>query len=70
MAKLEILLSVGLAAYGADVLEGRADPRKLDAELFASARSLRVDPVELAVEAVRTDDLGGFLASQPPAHIQ
>ncbi|MCI0667249.1 MAG: L,D-transpeptidase family protein [Methylococcaceae bacterium] len=70
LAKLEILLSVGLAAYMADAREGRADPRKLATELSASAQSRRVDPVDLAVEAVHAEDLGGFLASQPPAHVQ
>lgn len=70
LAKLEILLSVGLAAYAADAREGRADPHKLDPELFASARDAQADPVELAVEAVRTEDLRGFLARQPPPHIQ
>jgi L,D-transpeptidase YcbB len=69
LAKLEILLSVGLAAYVADVSEGRADPRKLDPELFATARDVQVDPVKLAVEAVHAPDLRGFLASRPPNHV-
>lgn len=69
LAKLEILLSVGLAAYMADVSEGRTDPRKLDPELFATARDVRVDPVALAVEAVHVQDLRSFLASQPPGHV-
>ncbi|MGR9107438.1 MAG: L,D-transpeptidase family protein [Gammaproteobacteria bacterium] len=70
LARLEILLSVSLAGYIADAREGRADPRKLDSNLFATARDNRIDPVGLAVEAVHADDLGRFLRSQPPAHVQ
>lgn len=70
LAKLEILLSVGLAAYVADAREGRADPRKLDSKLFTSERDVRVDPVELAIKAVQSEDLAKFLASQSPSHHQ
>ncbi|MGH8558019.1 MAG: L,D-transpeptidase family protein [Methylococcales bacterium] len=70
LAKLEILLSVGLAAYAADAREGRADSRKSDSESFAVGSNAPVDPAELAVEAVRTEDLAKYLASQPPGHAQ
>lgn len=69
LAKLEILLSVGLASYVADAREGRADPRKLDRELFAKARDISVDPVELAVEAIHAEDLEQFLSLQVPDNV-
>ena len=69
LAKLEVLLTYSMAAYAADAREGRADPRKLDPELFATARDVAIDPVALALEAVSAPDLSEFLASQTPDNI-
>ena len=69
LAKLEVLLSIELAAYLADVKGGRTDPRKLDPDLFASARDVQVNPVELALAAIDAKDLAKFIASQPPNHV-
>ncbi len=69
LAKLEVLLTYSMAAYAADAREGRADPRKLDPTLFATARDVAIDPVALALEAVSSPDLSEFLASQTPDNI-
>lgn len=69
LAKLEVLLTYSLAAYAADAREGRADPRKLDPLLFATARDNTVDPIELALEAVAASDLREFLAKQTPNNV-
>ena len=66
LAKLEVLLTYSLAAYAADAREGRADPRKLDPLLFATARDNSVDPIKLVLEAVAAPDLEEFLAKQTP----
>lgn len=70
LARLEVLLSYAVAAYAADAREGRADPAKLDPGLFASARDVRIDPVELAVAAVNAPDLTDFMNRQAPASLQ
>ena len=66
LARLEVLLSYSMAAYAADAREGRADPRKLDPKLFATARDVAIDPVALALEAINAPDLSEFLAAQTP----
>jgi len=66
LAKLEVLLTYSLAAYAADAREGRADPRKLDPLLFATARDNSVDPIKLVLEAIASPDLEEFLAKQSP----
>ena len=43
LARLDILLTLGLRNYVWDLRFGRSEPRKLDPELFASARNVDVD---------------------------
>lgn len=68
LAKLEILLSLYLARYAADVREGRLDPRKLDPKLFATARDKEIDMEQLAIAAVTAPDLSQYLKMQAPQH--
>jgi murein L,D-transpeptidase YcbB/YkuD len=46
LARLDILLTLALGEYLADIREGRLNPRKVDPELFASARDEAITPGE------------------------
>ncbi|MGH8551933.1 MAG: peptidoglycan-binding protein, partial [Methylococcales bacterium] len=70
LAKLDIVLSVVLSTYVADVRDGRAASRKLDAEPFTVGDNPAPDPATLAVEAANSEDFQKFLADQPPGHAQ
>ena len=48
LVRLDILLSLGLRGYVADMMEGRIEPRKVDPKLFASARDVEID-----IQAIR-----------------
>ena len=67
-ARLDVLLTLALARYVADMREGSADPCLLDPRLFASARDRRVDLMAVVKEALAADNLKKFLAGQAPAH--
>jgi murein L,D-transpeptidase YcbB/YkuD len=68
LARLDILLSLALGGYVADAREGRLNPRKVDPKLFAGARDVNIDPVELAEKALATPDLKKFLEQQVPTN--
>jgi murein L,D-transpeptidase YcbB/YkuD len=68
LARLDILLTISLGGYVADMREGRVNPRKVDPELFASARDVEIDPVELVGQALSAPDLEKFLKKQGPSH--
>jgi len=68
LARLDILLSLALGGYVADAREGRLNPRKVDPRLFAGARDVDIDPVELAEKALVTPDLKEFLEQQVPTN--
>lgn len=66
LARLDILLSLGLAGYMADLREGDAEPKKLDPRLFATARDEKINPVELGEEAIQAEDMKAFLDDLVP----
>jgi len=68
LAKLDILLTLELAHYVADVREGRLVPREVDPRLFASARDKEVDLRALARSAIASADLRSFIEEQSPQH--
>ena len=68
LARLDILLTLALGGYVADAREGRLNPRKVDPELFAGARDVEIDPVELAEQALKAPDLKKFLEKQVPGN--
>ena len=68
LAKLDLLLTLGLGGYVADASEGSLDPREVDAKLFANARDVDVDVVGVVKRTLVGDDLRTFLKSIPPQH--
>ena len=68
LAELDVLLTLALGRYVADMREGSAEPCLLDPKLFASARDRRVDLGQVIKVALQKDDLGTYLRSQAPAH--
>ncbi len=69
IARLDVLLTLGIGRYVADLREGRAEPKELDPKLFATARDADIDPVELVREARRTPDLKRYLDEQAPPFV-
>jgi murein L,D-transpeptidase YcbB/YkuD len=68
LATLEVMLTMAMGAYVADMREGRAITCKLDPELFAAARDHKVDLIEIIHEALAAPDLVRFLRRQAPQH--
>jgi murein L,D-transpeptidase YcbB/YkuD len=66
LARLDILLTLGLGNYVADLRLGRSEPRKLDPKLFASARSVDIDRNLIREQAFSTSDMKTFLEEQAP----
>jgi len=67
-ARLDVLLTLAMARYVADMREGSADPCLLDPELFASARDREVNILAVVNSGLRAPDLEAFLRAQSPAH--
>ncbi len=68
LARLEVMLTMSMGAYVADMREGRAIPCKLDPKLFASARDQDVDIIKVISDGLRAPDLVQFLQQQAPQH--
>lgn len=66
LARLELILTVELGAYGSDLTEGRRKPRDFDPELFPTACDCELDPVGLLERALAAPDLKTFLDDQAP----
>lgn len=66
--RLDILLTLVLARYVADMSEGSVDPCLLDPDLFAAARDQEMDIRQLIENALQTNDLAAFLNKQSPEH--
>lgn len=66
LARLDILLSLGMARYVANQREGRVEPRLLEPELFAAAGDVKVDWKALFSSAVNSADMKEFLEKQQP----
>lgn len=67
-ARLDVLLTLALVRYIADIKEGSADPCLLDPVLFASARDQEVDIQQVVDQALQTEDIVSFLKDQAPSH--
>jgi murein L,D-transpeptidase YcbB/YkuD len=70
LVRLDILLSMGMARYVADMREGRLNPRRVEPELFASAGDLIVDLKALFSSAGNATDMKAFLKQQEPLFAQ
>ena len=70
LARLDILLTLGLRNYVWDLRYGRSEPRKLDPKLFASARNVDVDWDQITEQALSTSDIASFLDEQVPPYSQ
>ncbi len=65
-ASLDILLTLGLVAYAADVHDGRVQPHENNPTLFAHAADEQLDPLSIVTDALNAPDIGKFLRSLPP----
>jgi murein L,D-transpeptidase YcbB/YkuD len=68
LARLDILLTLAVGGYVADMKEGRLNPRKVNPELFASARDVEIDLVQMVEQILAASDLQEYLKSQGPSH--
>ena len=68
--RLDVLLSLGLMSYVADLREGRVEPFKLDPELFATARDFELNWDDLRQQVLAAQDMKAFLDSQAPPFTQ
>ena len=70
LVRLDILLTLGMMRYVADQREGRMAPRKVDPELFATARDVDVDWDVLRQTVFEASDMKAFLNQQAPPYPQ
>jgi len=70
LARLDILLTLGMMRYVADQREGRMEPRDVDPKLFESARDVEVDWSALREAAFQAPDMKAFLEQQAPPFLQ
>ena len=66
LVRLDILLTLGMMRYVVDQREGRMEPHKVDAKLFATARDVDVDWDALRKTAFEAPDMKAFLEQQAP----
>jgi murein L,D-transpeptidase YcbB/YkuD len=66
LARLELLLTMELGAYGSDLVEGRHQPQDFDPKLFPTACDCELDPAALIEKAFAAPDLKVFLEDQAP----
>ena len=66
LVRLDILLTLGMMRYVGDQREGRMEPHKADAKLFATARDADVDWDALRKTAFEAPDMKAFLEQQAP----
>ena len=66
MVRLDILLTLGMMRYVVDQREGRMEPHKADAKLFATVRDVDVDWDALRKTAFEAPDMKTFLEQQAP----
>jgi murein L,D-transpeptidase YcbB/YkuD len=66
LVRLDILLTLGMMRYVVDQREGRIEPHKADAKLFATARDVDVDWDALRKTAFEAPDMKTFLEQQAP----
>lgn len=68
LVKLDVLLTLALARYVADMQEGSADPCLLDPKLFSAARDKEVSILQVVQKAMTAKDLKLHLHNQAPTH--
>jgi murein L,D-transpeptidase YcbB/YkuD len=68
LAVLEVMLTMAMGSFVADMREGRAVSCLLDPELFAAARDHKVDLIKIIHQALTAPDLVQFLRQQAPQH--
>ncbi len=68
LAALDVMLTLAMGSYVADMREGRAAACNLDPKLFASARDHKVNIIEIIHQALAAPDLVQFLRQQAPQH--
>ncbi len=68
--RLDVLLTMSLGRYVADMREGSADPCLLDPKLFAAARDKEVDLFTVVQTGLNTQDIKNFLRNQAPSHVE
>ncbi len=68
LARLDILLTLGLTAYVNDAQAGRVQPRESDPTIFDRAGEKRLEAVTVVEQALEAPDLARFLAGLPPGH--
>jgi murein L,D-transpeptidase YcbB/YkuD len=68
LAELDVLLTLSLGRYVADMREGSGEPCLLDPKIFASARDRRVDLGQVIEEARQSKNFKAYLHGQAPAH--
>jgi len=66
--RLDVLLTMALGRYVADMREGSADPCLLDPRLFAAARDKEVDLFTVVQNGLNAPDIKKFLRKQAPSH--
>jgi murein L,D-transpeptidase YcbB/YkuD len=66
LVRLDILLTLGMMRFVGDQREGRMEPHKADAKLFATARDVEVDWDALRKTAFEASDMKAFLEQQAP----
>jgi murein L,D-transpeptidase YcbB/YkuD len=70
LARLELLLTLELAAYASDLVEGRHQPRDFDPDLFPTACDCELDTPALLERALAAPDLKAFFEEQAPPFAQ
>lgn len=70
MARLEILLSVGLLSYLQDLRDGQRELQEVDRRLYASASDEKIDIDRLFTKALLTPNILGFVEKQTPQHAE
>lgn len=66
--RLDVLLTMVLGRYVADMREGSADPCLLDPKLFAAARDKEVDLFTVVQNGLNSTNIKNFLRNQAPTH--
>jgi murein L,D-transpeptidase YcbB/YkuD len=68
LVRLDILLTLAVGGYVADMRAGRLNPGKVNPELFAGARDVELDLVKMVEQILAASDLQEFLKKQGPSH--
>ena len=68
LARLDILLSVGLVEYISDVRHGRVQPVKESEAVYYHGADKNIDSVAIVNDVLAAEDVAKFLADQLPSH--